>query len=275
MVSIEQEIAEKLRDAGISAHLAEARQITAAAVHDDPAGAETIARDWCAKRISGLPLAYILGRERFMGLELVTDPGALVPRPETELLGQAAIQFLEQNASASPNVIDMCCGSGNLACAIAHHVPGARVWASDLTDGCVSLARRNATYVGVDQRVQVFQGDLFTSLANLGLEGTIDLIVCNPPYISQGKLASDRAELLQFEPREAFDGGPYGLSIHQRVIREALAYLKPDAPLLFEIGLGQERQVKALFERTKAYGEVNFVTNAEGQVRVVWARKSA
>jgi len=170
-----------------------------------------------------------------------------------------------------PRVIDMCCGSGNLACALAVRLPGARVWASDLTDACVALARRNALHTGVADRVTVVQGDLFSGLK--GLEATIDAIVCNPPYISQAKLAGERAELLAHEPREAFDGGPYGLSIHSRVVREALPFLRPLGHLLFEIGLGQERQVKLLFERTRAYEDIRLLTNAAGEVRVVAARK--
>jgi release factor glutamine methyltransferase len=204
---------------------------------------------------------------RFMEVELLVARGVLVPREETELLGNTALELLPGNA----RVIDMCCGSGNLACALASRLPHARVWASDLTDACVALARRNAVHTGVAERVTVVQGDLFSGLKNLA--GTIDAIVCNPPYISQAKLAGERAALLENEPREAFDGGPYGLSIHQRVVREALPLLKPGGSLLFEIGLGQERQVKVLFERTRAYEGLRTVANAAGAVRVVAARK--
>jgi release factor glutamine methyltransferase len=204
---------------------------------------------------------------RFMEVELLVERGVLVPRKETELLGNTALGLLPDNA----RVIDMCCGSGNLACALATRLPDARVWASDLTEACVSLAKRNAAHTGVADRVTVVQGDLFSALK--GLEGTIDLVVCNPPYISQVKLAGERAALLENEPREAFDGGPYGLSIHQRVVKEALAFLKPGGSLLFEIGLGQERQVKMLFERTRAYEDIRMVANAAGEVRVVAGRK--
>ena len=204
---------------------------------------------------------------RFMDVELLVERGVLVPRDETELLGNTALELLHHDAC----VIDMCCGSGNLACALATRLPRARVWASDLTDACVSLARRNTIFANVQDRVVVVQGDLFAGLK--GLEGTIDAIVCNPPYISQAKLAGERATLLDNEPREAFDGGPYGLSIHQRVVKEALPFLKPGASLLFEIGLGQERQVKMLFERTRAYEDIRMVANAAGEVRVVAGRK--
>ena len=204
---------------------------------------------------------------RFMDVELLVERGVLVPRAETELLGLEALQLVEDGA----RIIDMCCGSGNLACALASRLPHARVWASDLTDSCVALARKNAQFTGVANRITVVQGDLFAGLHEL--EGTIDLIVCNPPYISQAKLAGERAVLLENEPREAFDGGPYGLSIHQRVVKEALPFLKPGGWLLFEIGLGQDRQVKLLFERTRAYQDLRTVANAAGEVRVVGARK--
>jgi len=167
----------------------------------------------------------------------------------------------------------MCCGSGNLACSIAHHIPNVHVWASDLTDGCISVARRNVVHVGVDSRVVIVQGDLFAALDKFNLHASIDVVVCNPPYISQGKLATDRAVLLEHEPREAFDGGPYGLSIQQRVIKEALPFLRPGGILMFEIGLGQEKQVKMLFDRSKAYEDIQLIKNENGEVRVISGRK--
>ncbi|OGC91570.1 MAG: methyltransferase [candidate division Zixibacteria bacterium RBG_16_53_22] len=227
------------------------------------------------RRSAGAPLAYVIGHARFMGVELIVAEGALAPREETELLGNTALAAIRSSGSAAPRVIDMCCGSGNLACAIAHHLPAARVWASDLTDGCIAVTRRNVEHVGVSNRVVVAQGDLFGGLAGLGIEGAIDAVVCNPPYISQGKLATDRAELLDHEPREAFDGGPYGLSIQQRVVKEALPFLRPGGILLFEIGLGQDRQVKMLFDRAKVYEDIQLAANAAGEVRVVSGRKRA
>jgi release factor glutamine methyltransferase len=210
---------------------------------------------------------------RFMNVELLVAPGTLVPRAETELLGHAALDALLGCGSA-PRVVDMCCGSANLACAIACRIPGARIWAADLTDACVALARRNALHTGVDDRVSVVQGDLFAALQGLGLEGSIDAVVCNPPYISRGKLAAAAAALLEREPREAFDGGPYGISIHSRVVREALPYLRPGGALLLEVGLGQERQVRMLLERARTYQDLRSIADAEGAVRVVSARKS-
>ena len=215
--------------------------------------------------------AYERGRTRFMGIELQVAPGALVPRPETELLGRTAVEALSRGDLPSPRIVDMCCGAGNLACAIALNIPDARVWASDLTDGCVELARRNAASQGAESRITVLQGDLFEALAGLQLEQTIDMIVCNPPYISESRLKGDRASLLTDEPREAFAAGPYGLSIHMRVTKDAPRYLRPGGLLLFEVGRGQDRQVATLLERNDAYENVSVVLDDAGAGRVVMA----
>lgn len=273
MTTLLDEVAAILGRGGIADPAAEADRIVRAAKTSAPADHERAARAMAQRRAAGAPLAYVTGYEVFMGVELIAAEGALAPREETELLGNTALKALRTSGFAAPRVIDMCCGSGNLACVIAHYLPGARVWASDLTDGCIAVTRRNVEHVGVADRITVAQGDLFAGLEGFNLKGSIDAVVCNPPYISQGKLATDRAVLLEHEPREAFDGGPYGLSIHQRVVKEALAFLRPGGALLFEIGLGQDRQVRILFDRTKAYEDIKLVTNAAGEVRVVSGRK--
>lgn len=269
------EIITILQRGGIAGAAAEADRIVQTAQTSTPSDHACAARAMAERRAAGAPLAYVIGHAMFMGVELIVAEGALAPREETELLGNTALAAIRSCGSAAPRVIDMCCGSGNLACAIAHHLPDAHVWASDLTDGCIAVTRRNVEHVGVSGRVVVAQGDLFGGLAGLGLEGTIDAVICNPPYISQGKLATGRAELLDHEPREAFDGGPYGLSIQQRVVKEALPFLRPGGILLFEIGLGQDRQVKMLFDRAKVYEDIRLVASAAGEVRVVSGRKSA
>lgn len=208
---------------------------------------------------------------RFMGVDLELAPGVLVPREETELLGRTSLGLIEGRAE-SPLVIDMCCGSGNLALAIATHRPAARLWACDLTDETVGLARRNAERCGFSDRLTVIQGDLFGGLSK-DLEGKIDLIVCNPPYISTQRLEGDSAHLLDNEPREAFDGGPYGISIHQRLVRDALVFLKPGGWLAFEFGEGQHRQAAALLARARGYEPAAFAEDAAGLPRVAFVQK--
>jgi release factor glutamine methyltransferase len=273
MSALLNEITTILGRGGIADASAEAVLIVQAANASTLSDYEEAARGMAAHRATGIPLAYVTGHKVFMGVDLVAAEGALVPRVETELLGYVALDVLRSSGLATPRVIDMCCGSGNLACAIAHYLPSVHVWASDLTDNCVEIARRNVEHVGVADRVVVAQGDLFGGLTRLGLEGSIDVIVCGPPFISQTKLATDSAWLLEHEPREAFDGGPYGLSIQQRIVKEALPFLRPGGILLFETGLGQERPAKMIFERAKSYEDIKLVENAIGEVRVISARK--
>jgi release factor glutamine methyltransferase len=232
--------------------------------------------DDAARRPDGTPTALLTGHETFMGLDLLVTPGVLVPRVETELLGRTAVEALDAlagNDDAGPRVVDVCCGAGNLACAIATRVAGARVWAADLTEACVDTARRNVERLGLDRRVSVHRGDLLGALDGLELAGTVDMVVANPPYISTARLTEgDRQHLLAHEPIEAFDGGPYGLSIHQRLTREAPTVLRAGGLLLFEFGLGQQRQVELLFRRARAFADVRFVSDAAGEPRVAVAR---
>ena len=218
--------------------------------------------------------AYRVGKVQFMGVELLTAPGALVPRKETELLARTAVEriaALPTQPGQPLVIVDMCCGAGNLACSLAINLPSARLYACDLTDYCVALTKRNLQKHGLSSRAQAFQGDLFQALAEIPLRGAVDAIVCNPPYISQTRLHERRD--LEAEPREAFDGGPYGLSIHQRVMREAEAYLKPGGCLLFEFGRGQGRQIELLFQRARIYDNVEMIQGDDGQPRVAAARR--
>ena len=194
---------------------------------------------FAARRAKGELLGHVLGVVEFLGIELLCAADCVVPRKETEIAGRAALAALKDLPGESLRVVDMCCGAGNLACAIATQEPRARVVASDLTGGCVKLTRQNVTHLGLEERVQVVQGDLFEPVREVAGAERFDLIVCNPPYISTGRLEEERAELLENEPREAFDGGPYGLSIHQRVLKDATSLLRPGGWLMFEFGVGR------------------------------------
>lgn len=211
---------------------------------------------------------------RFMGVDIETAPGALVPREETELLGRTVLDLLAGLPNAA-RVVDMCCGSGNLACAIAVARPDLSVWACDLTAETVDLARRNVARLGLSGRITVARGDLFGALDGLDLAGRIDVVVANPPYISTGRLDGESAHLLESEPREAFDGGPYGIALHQRLLREASSFLVPGGHLAMEFGVDQERQVAALAARTKVWETPLFHADATGRPRVVVVRRPA
>ncbi len=231
-------------------------------------------RELLKERLAGIPLAHLTGRQRFMGLELMTSKAALVPRKETELLGHVALAVLRQLASGqeSLRVIDVCTGAGNLALALATHEPKALVYASDLSSEAVELARRNGTLLGLGGRVEFRQGDFLNPFADSSFNRNVDLLVCNPPYISSGKVGTLPTEIIGHEPSLAFDGGPFGVKILQRLLTEAPQFLRPDGWLAFEVGLGQGPALMDRMRRNPAYADLAAVVDAAGAVRAVVAR---
>ena len=222
------------------------------------------------------------GFQDFMGLRFKVKPGVLIPRKETELLARTAIEVLTEmgawekkhggNAAGPLRVVDMCCGAGNIACSIAARVPDVKVWASDLTEESASLAAENVQFLGLSDSVAVFRGRLFSSLPHRTIGGLVDVVVCNPPYISSAKLDLDLSTLHRNEPREAFDGGPYGHKVHQEVSKEAVRWLRPGGALILEFGAGQRRQLEHILERTKLYKDIQFIENSSDLPGVVTAR---
>ena len=231
---------------------------------------------WVGKRLAGMPLAHITERQRFMGVELLAGPAALIPRRETELLGLAALGLLTAmpGGGAGTLVLDACTGSGNLALGLASRVAGARVLIADLSEEAVDLARRNVAHCGLQGRVEVRQGDLLAPFDTADIVGHVDLIVCNPPYISSGKLADMPAEIADFEPTLAFDGGPFGVRILQRLVREAPRFLRPGGWLAFEVGLGQGPAVVKRLTPAAGFDEVRCVADENAQTRAILARAS-
>jgi release factor glutamine methyltransferase len=225
-------------------------------------------------------LPQLLGRATFMGLELMAEAGVCAVRDETELLGWTAVNRLRELQSdeggppSALRVVDLCCGSGNLTCGIASALPDAHIWAIDIDSNCTNLTTKNVVRHALSSRVEVLTGDLLAPLEDCGLEGSIDAVVCNPPYIASIRLQRDRAYLLEKEPIAAFDGGPFGINIQLRLAKEALKYLKPGGWLLFEFGLGQDHQVKRLIDRTGGYDIVEFAQDGSGQPRVSMNRKN-
>jgi release factor glutamine methyltransferase len=227
--------------------------------------------DLVEQRVSGVPLAYLTGVQRFMGLDLVVTPDALIPRVETEILTGGGLSALAQmdDGHTERVVLDVCTGAGNVALAIAHHFPRARVYASDISEGAVALARRNATHLGLAHRVEFRSGDLLAAFDDPRFHGAIDLVVGNPPYISSKRVDAMPHEISAFEPRMAFDGGELGVRILQRLIRDAPRFLRPGGWLGFEVGLGQGPAVLKRLRSQTGFTQHRSLADESGVIRAV------
>jgi release factor glutamine methyltransferase len=228
------------------------------------------------QRLAGIPLAYITGRQCFMGLELMVERGVLIPRKETELIGRSALDLLRRlvNVRNDVTLIDVCTGSGNLAVALAHYVPPVRVFASDLSPEAVELARWNIEHFGLENRVEVLEGDLFAPFDHALFYGKVDLITCNPPYISTSKVETHLGEITEHEPRMAFDGGSFGIKILLRFINEAPRFLREGGWIIFEVGLGQGPGILARLVKNDKFCEVTPIEDSSGVVRGIMAARS-
>jgi release factor glutamine methyltransferase len=215
-----------------------------------------------ARRLEGVPLAHLTERQQFVGMEMLAGPGALVPRRETELLARAAIELVRGVVAKSggAKVIDVCTGSGNVALAVAHHVHEARVFGADLSEEAVALARRNSAHLKLSQRTEFRAGDLLAPFDTAEFHGTVDVLSCNPPYISSAKVEQMHGEISKYEPRLAFDGGAFGVNILMRLLQDAPRLIKAGGWLCFEVGLGQG---PAMVKRLEKAGFVDLRTEKD------------
>lgn len=215
---------------------------------------------------NGRPLAYVLGTREFYGLQFRCDERALIPRPETELLVEAALDALRRAATAKattakaatakvatakepPRVADLGTGTGCIAILLAHSFPTARVYATDVSPDALALARINANALGVAERVNFIPGMSGDWAAPLHeYSGRLDVIVSNPPYIAPRHIDQLQIQIRNFEPRRALDGGPDGLDCYRQIAAQCGALLLPTGVLFCELGENQFEAVRAIFE---------------------------
>ena len=208
-------------------------RIAASPDEDVPFEVEQAFLALAARRRTGEPVAYLLGRKEFYGLDLLVSPEVLVPRPETELLVELALE------RCPASVLDLGTGSGAIALAIKRHCPASRVLATDISARALEVARRNAGRLGLD--VEFREGALY---APVGGE-RFALVVSNPPYVAEG---DPHLPALRFEPRSALTGGPDGLEVIRDLVLGAPARLIAGGELLIEHGQGQEDPVCAMLK---------------------------
>jgi release factor glutamine methyltransferase len=206
-----------------------------------------------ARRLTGEPLAWIIGKVSFCGLEIRVDPGVYVPRWQSEPLARRAAERLPATGVA----VDLCTGSGAIARVLTTNRPDARVVASDVEERAVGCAAANG--------VEVYRGDLFAPLPR-GLQGRVDIVVGVVPYVPAPALPLLQRDTFQFESPLAYDGGPDGTDILRRVLREAPRFLRPGGTLLLELGGEQGEALRDDLERL-GYGDVSVLSDEDGDVR--------
>jgi release factor glutamine methyltransferase len=253
---------------------------------------------YVVRRQAREPVAYIRGRRAFRAIELEVTPAVLIPRPETETLVEVALEVLAavpagrdarggagdvgQGAEAAPGgaaalgryepvALDVGTGSGCIALALAAENPFVRLLATDVSEAAVKVARRNAARLGLGGRVDIRRGDLLDDLPS---RERFDLIVSNPPYIPAAEYRALEANVRDYEPRLALDGGEDGLDVYRRLIPAAAARLRPGGVLAVEVGAGQAAAVGALCAATGAFAAAQERADLTGISRVVFARLS-
>ena len=236
--------------------------------------AEKILASLVQQRCSGVPLAHLTGRQQFMGIEMLAGPEALIPRIETELLGYEILKVANSNSKDQRPVtlIDICTGSGNIVLGVVSALPSCKAYGSDVSIEAIRLAKKNAEFVGLGDKVEFRTGNLFEPFNTEVFFHKVDIISCNPPYISSQKVTQMAKEISQFEPHLAFDGGPYGFTILSRAIREAPAYLKSNSFFCLEVGLGQGDFVTRMIKKSNLYCDIYPVVDEVSEVRVLVAR---
>lgn len=218
----------------------------------------------CAEeRLTGRPLAYILGERCFYGADYVVDERVLIPRFDTESVAEAAIQAARERGLRS--VADVCCGSGCLGITVARECPVESLALSDISAGALEVAELNAARLLPSLRPRITCADLLD-----GLDGPVDLIVCNPPYIPEADLAGLEAQVRDHEPRLALAAPEDGLLFYRRLSTEAPPFLNPGGVLVAELGDGQEDAVVDML-REAGWGDVRTGNDFSGKPRHVRA----
>ncbi len=251
-----------------------------------------------ARRAAGEPVQYLTGKQEFWGLEFEVTPAVLIPRPETEHVMEVSLARLGERGikihmdTGAPRetlrVADVGTGSGCLAVALAWELPHAEVFATDISESALEVARRNAARHKVADRIHFLQCDLLTGLENadpgsagarhavlasLQNETLFDLIVSNPPYIARGEAAQLQREVRDHEPHSALFGGPTGVEMYQRLIDQARDLLRDRGILVLELGRDSADHVRAIFGAQPEWTKVAITMDLAGIPRVLAAER--
>jgi len=233
---------------------------------------------------NGRPVAYLTGTKEFFSLSFEVTPDVLIPRPETEILVERTVDLVRRSGGRLRRILDLGTGSGCIAVSLAKNLPEAELFASDISEPALAVARRNAERHGVAARIAFAQGDLFApwktrnSAKDQPAESSpatpaFDVIVCNPPYVATREGTPIDSSVRRYEPAIALFAGPDGLDVIRRIVAEAPAWLVSGGHLLLEIAFDQSAKVRALLEESGEFAEVAAYRDQAGHDRVIHARR--
>jgi release factor glutamine methyltransferase len=225
-------------------------------------------RNLLARRLQWEPVAYITGRKEFWSFTLEVNNSVLIPRPDTEIIVEEALDVCRNFTSLDMRILDIGTGSGAIALALASEIDGAKVMATDISAAALALAQKNAAALGLKERIDFRQGNLFEPV-----DGLFDIIVSNPPYIAANDYEELPVSVKDFEPSEALLAGVSGLEFYEKLIYSAAAYLKKNGWLLLEIGAKQEAGVRSILEVSGFYTSIKMRRDYAGLSRVIKARR--
>jgi len=237
--------------------------------------AERKLRALVAARLNNKPLAYLTGRQQFMGVDLIASPQAVIPRKDTETLAKTVLKLISERYVPGRDyiVVDVFTGSGNIPLVLAKLAPGPKYFGCDLSVDAIDLARQNAEYLDVNAHCEFVSGDLLAPFASPEFHNRVDIVCGAPPFISSSKVPTMPSEISQHEPALAFDAGPYGVSLFVRLIEDAPHLLKSGGWLCFEVGVGQGAAMQRRLDKNPLFANAQSLCDEEGDIRVVVAQK--
>ncbi|MBW1850182.1 MAG: peptide chain release factor N(5)-glutamine methyltransferase [Deltaproteobacteria bacterium] len=232
-------------------------------------------RELIRRRLLREPVQYITGVQEFWSLDFKVDPKVLIPRPESEILIEQAIALIETTTAPEDHthkILDMGTGCGALAIALAKEIQKSQIWATDLSQGAVDIARHNAEKHGVLDKIEFSQGNLWQPLMDKGV--TFDLIVSNPPYVNAEEYNNLPPEVRDHEPKLALDGGEGGIYYIQKIIEGSPDFLDPGGWLLLEMSPDQTFKALEILEATDAFENMSQIKDYSHRYRAVCAQKA-
>jgi release factor glutamine methyltransferase len=225
-------------------------------------------RNWVERRRGGEPVAYIIGQKEFWSLPFKVNNHVLIPRPETEMLVEAIIRTYSRGDFIQFSILEIGTGSGAVSVALASELNNVRIVATDISGEALSVAVDNARENGVQRQISFRWGSLFEPVSE-----KFDIIVSNPPYISEEAFEHLPPGVREFEPRVALLAGTDGTAFHREIITQGAPYLKEGGRLFIEMGEGQKNRVIEILKESNLYDDIIFIRDYAGTERAFSARR--